>query len=100
MSPLLSYVQDGVRLYVDSYLLIDNWLDGSGLSTVTGSHTFTNSSLLYEFQFDYRQNTGNSICKLSWSCASCGIANQPIPTTHLFPAVQQIQGSPVVIAVL
>jgi hypothetical protein len=75
-------VDDGVRLWVNGQLLIDNWTTNS--STITNSASITlNAQQLYNLRMDYFQSTGNAVAQLLWSNVST--AQAIIPQTQLYP---------------
>lgn len=77
---------DGVRLWVNNQLLVDNW---------TVHNTATNSGIIplvagqkYEVQMEYYENAGPAVARLEWSSASQ--AREVIPHSQLFlPAVNK-----------
>ena len=73
---------DGVRLWVNGQLLVDDWNTHSTLTTNSGSITL-NAQQLYNIQLDYFQNTGNAVAQLLWSSPSTALAI--IPQTQLYP---------------
>jgi hypothetical protein len=71
---------DGVRLWVNNVLIIDNWTDhssthDSGIIELTGGHR-------YPIKLEYYENTGDAVCQLSWS--GPGIPQSPIPSQNLW----------------
>jgi GH25 family lysozyme M1 (1,4-beta-N-acetylmuramidase) len=82
---------DGVRLWVNGVLLIDQWVNQSAtewsgaISLVAGQK--------YNIQMDYYENTGVAVAELSWSSASQ--AKQIIPQTQLYPAQPSGQNGPI-----
>jgi hypothetical protein len=72
---------DGVRLWVNGVLLIDNWTD-HGPTENSGTIALT-ANKAYAIKMEFYENTGGSVAKLAWSSAS-----QPkeiIPSTRLSP---------------
>jgi len=72
---------DGIRLYVDGQLIIDEWNDHA--PTEYSASLVMSSGQLYELELEYYENTGGAVAELSWSSSS-----QPkeiIPTAQLFP---------------
>jgi hypothetical protein len=72
---------DGVRLWVNGQLLIDNWTDhaateNSGTITLTGGQR-------YDIRMDFYDNLRNAVARLSWSSPST--AKAVVPTARLFP---------------
>ncbi len=79
---------DGVRLWVDGQLLIDNWTD----------HTYTEDSgtinliagQKYDIKLEYYDKTGNAVSALYWESASRD--KEIIPQSQLYPETQPSQG--------
>ena len=72
---------DGVRLWVNGQLIIDNWTDhapteNSGTITLTGGQR-------YNIQLDFYENGGGTVAQLSWSSPS--IAKEIVPQSQLYP---------------
>jgi glucose/arabinose dehydrogenase/RNase P/RNase MRP subunit p29 len=63
---------DGMRLWVDGNLLIDKWVDQSGV-TYTANSTLTGG--LHDVKVEYYENTGTATAKASWTTVPSG--NQP-----------------------
>jgi hypothetical protein len=55
---------DGVRVFVDGVLLIDQWQDQAP-ATYTASRTLTAGA--HEVRVDYYENGGGAVAKLSWA---------------------------------
>ncbi len=73
---------DGVRLYVNGQLLINDWFDKTSATTNSASMEMT-AQQYYNLELDYYQKTNNASVSLSWSSPSTPIAI--IPETQLFP---------------
>jgi hypothetical protein len=73
---------DGVRLWVNGKLLIDNWTDHAATQN-SGTITLT-AGQKYSIKMEYYENSGGAVAKLSWSSPSQ--AKQVIPKARLFPA--------------
>ena len=73
---------DGVRLWVNGQLVIDNWSDHAPTEN-SGSITLV-AGQKYELKMEFYENGGGAVAKLSW--ASPSTATQIIPTTQLFPS--------------
>lgn len=58
---------DGVRLYVDSVLRIDHWID-QGPTTYTADVTLGAGN--HNLQMDYYERGGGAVAKLSWSAVA------------------------------
>lgn len=72
---------DGVRLWVNGILLIDNWTDhppteNSGVTSLTAGQR-------YSIKMEYFQNLGGARAKLSW--AHPYLSKEIIPQTQLYP---------------
>lgn len=72
---------DGVRLWVNGQLLIDNWTD-HGPTENTGTIALTAGQKV-PIRMEYYERTGGAAASLSWSTASQ--AKQIIPANRLFP---------------
>ena len=72
---------DGVRLWVNGQLIIDNWTDhapteNSGSIALAGGQR-------HNIQMDFYENGGGALASLSWSSPS--IAKEIIPQSQLYP---------------
>jgi hypothetical protein len=75
-----STTDDGVRVWVDGKLIIDNWTDhGVTVNKATISLT---AGRKYDVLVDYYENTKDSVMKLHWQ--GPGFLSGPIPTGYLF----------------
>ena len=88
VQPLLSenytfYTQsdDGVRLWVNGILLIDNWTN-QGVTEKSGSIALQ-AGQKYDIIIEYYENTGEAVTKLLWS--SPGTPKQIVPKSQLYP---------------
>ena len=72
---------DGVRLWVNGQLLIDNWTDHSPTEN-SGTIALT-ANQKYDIVLAYYENLGGAVAQLSWSSASQ--VKQIIPSNRLFP---------------
>jgi hypothetical protein len=72
---------DGVRLWVDGKLLIDNWTNHSA-ATNSGTVALL-AGRAYDLRLEYYDNTGSATIQLSWASASQ--AREIIPSGQLFP---------------
>jgi hypothetical protein len=73
---------DGVRLWVNGQLLVDNWTDhapteNSGTIALVGGQK-------YDIKMEYYENGGGAVAQLLWSSAST--AKQAVPTSQLYVA--------------
>jgi len=71
---------DGVRLWVDSQLVVDSWID-QGPTEHSGTIALT-AGVKYDIQMDYYENGGGAVAELRWSSASQ--AKEIIPQSQLF----------------
>jgi dextranase len=72
---------DGVRLWVDECLLIDNWTDHPA-SVDRGSVALT-AGVKHDLRMEYYERTGEAVARLSWSSARQ--ASEVVPESRLFP---------------
>jgi beta-glucanase (GH16 family) len=72
---------DGVRLWVNGQLLIDNWTD-HGPTENSGTIALT-AEAVYDIRMEFYENGGGATATLSWSSPS--VSKRIIPTTRLFP---------------
>ncbi len=75
---------DGVRLWVNGAVLIDNWTP-HGPTTNSATITLAGTGK-YDLALEYFENTGGATIALWWSTASGSIAPSVIPASQLFPA--------------
>lgn len=73
---------DGVRLWVDGRLVIDNWVNQS--VTEKSATLPLTAGRDYDVRLDYYDSTSSAQVTLSWSSPS--IAKQTIPSARLFPS--------------
>ncbi len=79
---------DGVRLWVNGQLLIDNW---TAHSPTTNSATLAlTGTQKYDVLLEYFERTGGATAKLYWSTASGSIGFEPVPMTQLYPATTTV----------
>ncbi|CAH1195656.1 hypothetical protein PAECIP111893_00736 [Paenibacillus plantiphilus] len=71
---------DGVRLYVNNVLVIDNWTD-HGLTEDSGTITLA-AGQKYNIKLEYYDNIFDAVVQLSWSSSSQ--AKQIIPGSRLY----------------
>ncbi len=74
---------DGVRLYVNGALIINEWVD-QGPTTWSGAVNMV-AGQKYSIEMDYYQNQGGAVASLAWSSPST--AEEIIPSTQLYPPV-------------
>lgn len=80
---------DGVRLWVNYQLIIDNWTDhapteNSGVITLTAGQR-------YDIRLEMYENGGGAVARLSWSAP--GLAKEVVPQSHLHPYALVVAGS-------
>ncbi len=73
---------DGVRLWVNGQLLVDDWTTHSADATNSGSISL-HAQQLYNIRLDYFQQTGNAAAQLRWSSPST--AQAIVPKSQLYP---------------
>ncbi|MFT3921564.1 MAG: PA14 domain-containing protein [Myxococcales bacterium] len=80
--PTTFYTQtdDGVRLWINGQLVIDNWTDHG--TTENGATLTLTAGQRYDVKLEYYERTGGAVARLMWSNA-CD-AKQVIPTTQLY----------------
>ncbi len=74
---------DGVRLWVNGSLLIDNWTL-HGATTNSGAINLTGTNK-YDIIMEYFENAVSATAQLLWSNAT-GVAYEVIPPSQLYPA--------------
>jgi glucose/arabinose dehydrogenase len=72
---------DGVRLWVNGQLLVDNWTIHSPVEN-TGTIALV-AGQKYSFRMEYYDNTGGATAQLMWSSPST--PEEPIPKTQFYP---------------
>ncbi len=78
---------DGVRLYINNILIIDNWTDQS--IAEKSDNLFLRSGYVYPIRMEYYDNTGSAVATLSWS--GPGINKQIIPTGYLASTMPELR---------
>ena len=79
---ITTVADDGVRLWVNGQLLINDWTARTNIATNSAVITL-NAQQLYNVRLDYFQSTSNASVQLKWSSAST--ASGVIPQTQLYP---------------
>lgn len=74
---------DGIRLWVNGKLIIDNWTN-HGATTNTSAAVSLTAGQQYSIQVDYYQNSGAAVMQLSWLRPS-KTTYAIIPQTQLYP---------------
>ncbi|MBL9201498.1 MAG: immunoglobulin domain-containing protein [Opitutaceae bacterium] len=73
---------DGVRLWINNQLIIDNWTDHS-LTDNTGSITLQ-AGQLYALRMEFYENTGGATARLRWEAPA--LPREVVPASNLFTA--------------
>ena len=73
---------DGVRLWVNGQLLINDWAPHTTATTNSGVIALT-AQQFYNVRLEYFQNTNNAVAQMLWSSASTALG--VIPQTQLYP---------------
>jgi len=73
---------DGVRLWVNGQLLIDNWVDQAETARTSAPLTLA-AGAQYDIRMEYYEHGGLASAKLQWSYP--GQTQAPIPQTQLYP---------------
>jgi hypothetical protein len=78
---------DGVRLWVNGSLLIDQWADDGSVTAGTQTATFTaTAGQFYTIKIEFNENTGGAALSLKWSSTSQ--VEQIVPSKFLYPKVR------------
>jgi len=72
---------DGVRLWVNGRLLINNWTDHNSTTNTSGTISLT-AGVKYAITLEYYERTGDATARLQWSYP--GRSTQVIPSSRLF----------------
>ncbi len=73
---------DGVRLWVNGQLLVNDWTPHTNAATNSGAITL-NAQQLYNVRLEYFQNANTTVAQLLWSSVSTALG--VIPQTQLYP---------------
>lgn len=73
---------DGIRLWVDDQLLIDNWTNHK--ATEDTVRIALDAGRRHNLRIDYFQNTGTAVARLEWSIP--GGVRELVPKSRLYPA--------------
>ena len=76
-----TYSDDGVRLWVDDKLVVDNWSDQP--PTEVNGTMLLSAGVKYDIKIEYYQNSGGAVMGLSWSSPSQ--KKEIVPQNCLFP---------------
>ena len=80
---------DGVRLWVNGVLVIDNWTDHAPTEN-SGTIALT-AGQRYDIRMELYENGGGAVSQLRWSAP--GLAKEVVPQTHLHPYALLVAGS-------
>jgi hypothetical protein len=78
---LSTLTDDGVRLYVNGNLVVNQWYDQPATKRSVNIDLTANQT--YTIRMDYYEHAGQAVAKLLWSSSS--IAEQAIPEALLYP---------------
>jgi hypothetical protein len=73
---------DGVRLWVNGQLVVDNWTDHS--PTENSGQITLSAGQMYDVRMEFYENGGGAEARLAWS--SSRQAKQIVPQSRLYPA--------------
>lgn len=80
---------DGIRLWLNGRLLVDDWTDHAP-TTASIDVTLT-AGVLNDLRIDYYQNGGGAVARLEWS--GPGRTRQVVPATALLATLHDLNGS-------
>ncbi|MFK7810791.1 MAG: PA14 domain-containing protein [Saprospiraceae bacterium] len=80
---------DGVRLWVNGKVMVDNWTDHGPTEDIAMIHLEPNTK--YDIQLEYYEAGGGALIQLSWT--GPGILKEIIPSQNLFPPVNCTVGT-------
>jgi hypothetical protein len=83
---------DGVRLWVDNQLIINDWVD-RGPTQSTSTPIALNAGKKYDIKMEYYENGGGAVAELRWSSASTPM--QIIPSEALMPVLPNLAWNPI-----
>ena len=73
---------DGVRLWVNNQLVIDNWVDQSA-TTRTSAPIALVAGTRYDIRMEYYEHGGDAVARLQWTTPTQALA--AIPQSQLYP---------------
>lgn len=80
---------DGVRLFVDDVLILDEW--DAGTSPANVAYTFAAAALLYPIRIDFKHTTGSASVLFEWDIGSGQVT---VPSSVLYPTGAAVASSP------
>ena len=72
---------DGIRLWVNGQLVINNWTDHNTTTNTSATIALT-AGVRYTITLEYYERTGSAVARLQWSYPNQ--ATQAIPASRLF----------------
>ncbi len=90
----ISGIDERIRVWVDSSLVVDMWRNLSGTEG-SGTVNFGTAFGFFNTVIEYRQHSGNSGAKLSWSTSA--FLKSPISPKHFFTGPEIIQKFDIVV---
>ena len=78
----ITTADDGVRLFINGQLLINDWVNKTNATSWTNSISLA-AQQFYTIELDYYQETNNASVALSWSSLSTPLS--VVPQTQLYP---------------
>jgi len=78
----ITTADDGVRLFINGQLLINDWVDKTNATSRTNSISLA-AQQFYTIELDYYQATNNASVTLAWSSLSAPFS--VVPQTQLYP---------------
>jgi hypothetical protein len=87
----ITTTDDGVRLWLDGRLLIDNWTNHGSTDDVATAQLVAGQ--FYRLEMEWYENTGSAVARLSWQSPSIdrqvipgGVLQLPLHATDPYPA--------------
>jgi Ca2+-binding RTX toxin-like protein len=85
-----TYSDDGVRLWVNDQLIVNNWTDHA--ATQNQGSLSLSAGQKYNIRMEYYEKGGGAVAQLSWSRP--GQAKQIIPTSQLYATSTPVSSNP------
>jgi len=79
-----TWSDDGVRLYIDGNLIINNWTNHGSTQNYSGNQNLSCGA--HNIELEFYENTGNAVIRLGWQNGNFG-EMLPIPQQYLFSPV-------------